>query len=37
LVLLTGGPTLQHWMLTGRLRFRTPSAQNANGQRLRRV
>ena len=36
-VLLTGGPTLRDWMLTGRLRFRTPSAKNASGQRLRRV
>ncbi|HZM03585.1 MAG TPA: hypothetical protein VFC44_11300 [Candidatus Saccharimonadales bacterium] len=39
LVLLTGGPTLRNWTLTGQLRFRpTPSLQGRNqNQMLRRV
>jgi len=36
LLLFIGGPTRQSWILTGRLRFRTPANQ-ANSQRLRRI
>ena len=36
-VLYAGRPTLQNWILTGRLRFRPPAAYTNNAQMLRRV
>jgi len=36
-VLLSGGPTLRNWMLTGQFRFRPSPAVRGNNQMLRRV
>ncbi len=36
-VLLTGGPTLRNWLLTGQHRYRTPTLLSANKQVLRPV